>query len=71
MELVVAQLELVNPLNKAPFYVLIETSGSDEEHDRKVCERLPRIILKSDLIETGCVFGINIQGRYCDRWYYC
>jgi len=37
MDLVVTQLELVNPLNKSPFYVLIETSGSNEEHDKKVC----------------------------------
>ena len=37
MELVVTQLELVNPLGKSPFYVLIETSGSVEEHDKKVC----------------------------------
>ena len=39
MELVVAQLGLVNPLKKFPFYILIETSGSDEEHDKKVCEK--------------------------------
>lgn len=39
MELVVAQLGLVNPLKKSPFYILIETSGSDEEHDKKVCEK--------------------------------
>ena len=36
MELVVTELDLVNPLDQSPFYVLIETSGSDEEHDKKV-----------------------------------
>ena len=36
IELVVEQLKLVNPLNKSPFYILIETSGSDEEHDKQV-----------------------------------
>ena len=36
MELVETQLDLVNPLDKSPFYILIETSGSDEEHDNKV-----------------------------------
>ena len=35
MELVVLQLDLVNPLRESSFYVLIETSGSDEEHDQK------------------------------------
>ena len=37
MELVVLQLDSVNPLRKSSFYVLIETSGSDEDHDKKVC----------------------------------
>ena len=45
MELVVTQLELVNPLNKSPFYVLIETSGSDEDHDKKVCVENPFAIV--------------------------
>ena len=36
MELVETELDLVNPLDKSPFYILIETSGSNEEHDNKV-----------------------------------
>ena len=47
MELVVSQLDLVNPLRKSPFYVLIETSGSDEEHDKKVCDISVHILFSS------------------------
>jgi len=36
VEMVVKQLDLVNPLKRSPFYVLIETSGSDYDHDKQV-----------------------------------
>ena len=36
VEMVVKQLDLVNPVKRSPFYVLIETSGSDYDHDKQV-----------------------------------
>ena len=62
MELVVEQLKLVNPLNRSPFYILIETSGSDEEHDKQVCEILIHHVLNLvfDLVEIKCIFRISV-----------
>ena len=36
VEMVVKQLNLVNPLKRSSFYMLIETSGSDYDHDKQV-----------------------------------
>ena len=64
MELVVEQLKLINPLiqNRSPFYILMETSGSDEEHDKQVCEILIHHVLKLvfDLVEIKCIFRISV-----------
>lgn len=37
MELVTTYLGLHNPIRKWPFYVLVETSGSNDNHDEEVC----------------------------------
>lgn len=37
MHLVESKLGLHNPINKWPFYVLIETFGSNSSHDEEVC----------------------------------
>ena len=39
-QLVKRQLGLQNPLEACPFYVLIETSGSNEKHDQEVLKSL-------------------------------
>ena len=39
-QLVKRQLGLENPLEACPFYVLIETSGSNEKHDQEVLKSL-------------------------------
>ena len=36
MEVVVEELALHNPLSPHPFYVLVETSGSHDQHDKEV-----------------------------------
>jgi len=36
VEIVEKQLNLVNPLKRSPFCMLIETSGSDYDHDNQV-----------------------------------
>ena len=37
MNLVETHLGLHNPISKQPFYVLVETSGSNSTHDEQVC----------------------------------
>ena len=36
MDLVENHLHLSNPISSAPFYTLVETSGSNDEHDKEV-----------------------------------
>jgi len=36
VDLVTRHTELANPLEKSPFYVLIETAGSNGRHDEEV-----------------------------------
>ena len=40
MHLVESKVGLHNPINKWPFYVLIETFGSNSSHDEEVCNML-------------------------------
>jgi FAD/FMN-containing dehydrogenase len=50
MELVEKHLGLSNPISNAPFYVLVEISGSHEAHDR---EKLDGFLER--VMEEGCV----------------
>ena len=36
VDLVTKHMELSNPLKRSPFYVLIETAGSNNRHDEEV-----------------------------------
>jgi hypothetical protein len=38
--LVDKHLNLINPLSDYPFYVLVETSGSHEDHDQQVDQNI-------------------------------
>ena len=39
MHLVEKNLAMRNPLSPHPFYALVETSGSHDQHDKEVCVR--------------------------------
>ncbi|CAG4937300.1 unnamed protein product [Colias eurytheme] len=51
----VQNLKLSNPLDDFPFYVLIETSGSDEEHDNEKLNRFLSKEMERGLIVDGTV----------------
>lgn len=45
MKSVTSNLKLKNPIGDFPFYILVETSGSNAEHDAQVSERSKVVIL--------------------------
>ena len=47
MQLVTTYLGLHNPIRKWPFYVLVETSGSNSNHDEEVCLLSITVLLKN------------------------
>ncbi|XP_041976038.1 D-2-hydroxyglutarate dehydrogenase, mitochondrial [Aricia agestis] len=51
----VKNLKLTNPIGEYPFYVLIETHGSDEEHDSDKLSRFLSREMDSGLIVDGTV----------------
>lgn len=54
-QLVKRQLGLQNPLEASPFYVLIETSGSNEKHDQEKLDSCLEYLLSHKIIEDGTV----------------
>ena len=55
MRLVSDHLSLRNPLSDFPFYVLIETSGSNHDHDQQKLEIFLEHILSSEIAGDGTV----------------
>uniref|UniRef100_A0A8C4UCL9 D-2-hydroxyglutarate dehydrogenase, mitochondrial n=1 Tax=Falco tinnunculus TaxID=100819 RepID=A0A8C4UCL9_FALTI len=55
MELVERHLKLSNPLTGSPFYVLIETSGSDSTHDADKLNNFLEQAMTSGLVADGTV----------------
>ncbi|OXB83483.1 UNVERIFIED_CONTAM: hypothetical protein H355_006330 [Colinus virginianus] len=58
MELVVKHLGLSNPLRGSPFYVLIETSGSDSTHDEEKLNSFLEQATTSGLVTDGTVAAL-------------
>ncbi|XP_069721343.1 D-2-hydroxyglutarate dehydrogenase, mitochondrial-like isoform X1 [Phaenicophaeus curvirostris] len=55
MELVEKYLELSNPVTGSPFYVLVETSGSNSTHDEEKLNSFLEQVLASGLVTDGTV----------------
>ncbi|XP_015779849.1 PREDICTED: D-2-hydroxyglutarate dehydrogenase, mitochondrial-like [Acropora digitifera] len=53
MELVTTYLELHNPIRKWPFYVLVETSGSNENHDEEKMNCFLEKVLSENMAQDG------------------
>ncbi|XP_054839162.1 D-2-hydroxyglutarate dehydrogenase, mitochondrial [Eublepharis macularius] len=53
MELVKRHLNLVNPVAESPFYVLIETSGSNSAHDEEKLSNFLEHVMASNLVADG------------------
>ncbi|XP_071946009.1 D-2-hydroxyglutarate dehydrogenase, mitochondrial-like isoform X2 [Antedon mediterranea] len=55
MHLVTKYLGLTNPVGDYPFYVLIETSGSNESHDQEKLNHLLDVVMTDGSVENGTV----------------
>ncbi|XP_058044318.1 D-2-hydroxyglutarate dehydrogenase, mitochondrial [Ahaetulla prasina] len=53
MKLVERHLKLTNPVTESPFYVLIETSGSNSSHDEEKLSHFLEHVMGSDLVVDG------------------
>ncbi|XP_078266731.1 D-2-hydroxyglutarate dehydrogenase, mitochondrial [Rhinoraja longicauda] len=54
-EIVSEHLKLTNPLREAPFYVLIETSGSNSDHDQEKLSCFLEMMMSSGLVTDGTI----------------
>ncbi|EFA01450.2 D-2-hydroxyglutarate dehydrogenase, mitochondrial isoform X1 [Tribolium castaneum] len=63
MDLVTSKLELESPIGDYPFYVLIETTGSNEEHDEEKVNQFLESCLKKHHILNGTVTGEISKAR--------
>ncbi|XP_034989595.2 D-2-hydroxyglutarate dehydrogenase, mitochondrial isoform X1 [Zootoca vivipara] len=53
MKLVEQHLKLTNPVSESPFYVLIETSGSNSAHDEEKLSHFLEHVMASGLVAEG------------------
>lgn len=55
MKLVEKNLRLSNPISHAPFYVLVEVSGSDERHDQEKLNGFLEAVMDRGYVSDGTV----------------
>ncbi|XP_046451925.1 D-2-hydroxyglutarate dehydrogenase, mitochondrial-like [Daphnia pulex] len=55
LECVTSQLKLKSPVNHFPFYILLETSGSNADHDAEKLNSLLEMLLKNGTIVDGTI----------------
>ncbi|KYO24805.1 inhibitor of growth protein 5 [Alligator mississippiensis] len=55
MKLVVSHLKLSNPVTESPFFILIETSGSNSTHDQEKLNNFLECVMASGLVTDGTV----------------
>ena len=55
MKLVEKHLRLSNPIHSAPFYVLIEVSGSEERHDQEKLNTFLEVVMAKEHVSDGTV----------------
>lgn len=53
MDVVISKLNLTNPIGDYPFYLMVETFGSNEEHDREKLSAFLDLTLKKHLVLNG------------------
>ncbi|XP_069752550.1 D-2-hydroxyglutarate dehydrogenase, mitochondrial isoform X2 [Narcine bancroftii] len=54
-EVVREHMKLTNPLREAPFYILIETSGSNGDHDQEKLTHFLEKVMTSGLVTDGTI----------------
>ncbi|XP_035276490.1 D-2-hydroxyglutarate dehydrogenase, mitochondrial isoform X1 [Anguilla anguilla] len=55
MKLLETHLKLVNPITESPFYILIETAGSNATHDEEKLHSFLETVMSSSLVDDGTV----------------
>ena len=55
MEVITKSLELTSPVAEFPFYILIETSGSNGSHDEEKLNTFLEGMMESGLVSDGTV----------------
>lgn len=55
MEMVQEHLNLDSPIGEYPFYLIIETSGSSEEHDSDKLDKFLNVALRKHFVLNGTV----------------
>ncbi|KAG1653221.1 D-2-hydroxyglutarate dehydrogenase, mitochondrial [Nymphon striatum] len=61
MDSVVKNLNLSNPVSENEFYIIIETSGSDSEHDKAKLDKFLATILENDIVADGTIASSQDQ----------
>jgi FAD/FMN-containing dehydrogenase len=68
MTLVNEKLGMQSPIGDYPFYVLIETSGSNEEHDQEKLDAFLKSCLLKNFILNGTVTGEVGKLKVGEKW---
>lgn len=55
MDLVEKHLQVSNPIGKAPFYVLVEVSGSQETHNQEKLDNFIEKVMSESYVSDGTV----------------
>ncbi|KAG9343555.1 hypothetical protein JZ751_013721 [Albula glossodonta] len=55
MRLLEKHLKLVNPITESPFYIVIETAGSNAAHDEEKLHNFLETVMESSLVTDGTV----------------
>ncbi|XP_022049471.2 D-2-hydroxyglutarate dehydrogenase, mitochondrial isoform X1 [Acanthochromis polyacanthus] len=66
MRLLNTHLKLPNPITDCPFYIVIETSGSDQDHDSQKLDNFLEKAMASTLVTDGTV--ATEQSKIKDLW---
>lgn len=61
MESVVVNLKLSNPIKECNFYMVIETSGANSEHDKDKLDKFITSIMDNDVVADGTVASNESQ----------
>lgn len=65
MTSVTAHLKVSNPISSSPFYVLIETSGSNATHDEQKLQMFLDAVMSSGLVTDGTIATVPSKIKVC------
>jgi len=65
MSSVTAHLKVSNPISSSPFYVLIETSGSNAAHDEHKLQMFLDAVMSSGLVNDGTIATVPSKIKVC------